>query len=235
MKTLAFLAFSGMWICGCTVQPSADDALVGQGSADQLVATGDSVIGRAPAVVQPENQLDSLGRKQGIWRTDLNGKPWKIERYKDGKRHGVQQEFWANGEIIESTYAEGLKHGAQSHYHLDSSVAVMYSWHERGNQVWIVFPWELEHHIVPVKGWSARRDSVEISVPYVSGQLMYSGYLNRGERIFDVPYGMHRSYYPNGRLRAIIDYDQDSMTIYSPQGAVLERTTPRRWRGRTAP
>lgn len=235
MKTLVFLAICGIWVCGCGVQPSAEEVSTDEGFVDQLVAPGDSLTATAHAETQAENQLDSLGRKQGNWRTDLNGKPWKVERYKDGERHGVQQEFWANGEIIESTYAEGLKHGAQSHYHPDSSVANMYSWHERGNQVWMVFPWELERYIVPVKGWSAGMDSVEIRVPYVSGQLMYSGYLNHGERILDVAYGRHRAYYPDGQLRAIIDYDQDSMTIYSPQGAVLERTTPRRWRGRTAP
>ena len=126
----------------------------------------------------------------------------------------------------------GQRHGAFTHYHPDSSAAKSYSWFENDTQQWIAFPWELESYLVPVKGWSATHDSTEIRVPYVSGPLLYQGSLNLADNIMDRPYGTHHVYYPDGSVKAAIDYDKDSMSVYSRSGQLMEVITPQQWRWR---
>ncbi|MFZ1659515.1 MAG: hypothetical protein WAT61_11860 [Flavobacteriales bacterium] len=187
-------------------------------------------------LVQGNGQLnftDVKGRKQGHWITLLNNKPWKDEYFKDGLRDSVCKEYFANGDVYQVTYANGLRNGLCSQYDPDSTTAMFQSWYENDTSVYLVFPWGLAFYIVPVKGWHADKDSVEVNVKYLSGQPLYHGYLNRSsDTTLAVPYGEHRAYYNDGSLKATVNYDKDSMVLFNKKGQVIERTTPRKWRGR---
>lgn len=178
------------------------------------------------------NYQDSAGLKQGTWKKYLNGKIWKIENYKDNFLHGKHYEYWANGEVMQTDYRYGIRHGYFLHYNPDSTFGNFVTYWENGQKVWSAFPWELESYIVPIKGFLTERDKVEIKVPYNSGKLMYQGTIvakggNSGRAI-----GLHKAYYESGELKATVDYDKDSINVYSKDGKLIESEKIDKWRGR---
>lgn len=179
------------------------------------------------------NFTDAKGRKQGHWLTKLNGKIWKDEYFKNDLRDSVCKEYFANGDVYIDTYTNGVRNGLRMKYHPDSVSADFQSLYISDTSIYLVFPWELASYIVPVKGWRTDKDSVEVDVKYLTGQPLYHGYLNRSVG-YDgaVPYGDHRAYYEDGSLKAIINYDVDSLVVFDRYGQILERTTPRKWHGR---
>ena len=179
------------------------------------------------------NFTDAKGKKQGHWVTMLNGKPWKDEHYEDGLRDGLCKEYFANGDVYQTTYVSGVRNGLCNEYQPDSATAVFQSLYVNDTSVYLVFPWDLAYFIVPVKGWRVDKDSVEVDVKYLSGQPLYHGYFNRSSgNTRAAPYGEHRAYYEDGALKAAIDYDKDSMVVYNRRGQEIERLTPWQWRGR---
>ena len=111
-------------------------------------------------------------------------------------------------------------------------MATHYGLYTHNVQQWLVFPWELEAYIVPVKGGSTRLDSVTYFVPYLSGDSLYHGHMRAAEKLKDRYYGVHRAYDPGNKLKAIIDYDQDSMWVFDRAGRLTERTKPHLWQGK---
>ena len=211
--------------------PNADStAMVGDNPT--VVESGQEPID-APQGTEVLNEVDSLGRKQGHWVLHYRGKPWKDENYKDGVLDGLRKEHWANGEVIENEYSMGVLDGRARHYHPDSSFAMYQSFYENGEPVYLVFPWELATYIVPVKGWRAWRDSVEVKVDWLNGKHMYHGYLRVSEPdSLTSAFGMHQAYYEDGTLKATIDYDRETIVLFDRSGKVVEQTTPSRWRGK---
>ncbi|MFM9984633.1 MAG: toxin-antitoxin system YwqK family antitoxin, partial [Flavobacteriales bacterium] len=121
------------------------------------------------------NYADAAGKKQGIWKSYLNGKLWKEENFKDNVLHGKSKVYNSDGAIQESHYFDGQLHGLILDYYPDSTSAHYAAYYEQDKHVWTAYPWELESYIVPVKGFHSSKDTVEISVPYNSGKTMYVG------------------------------------------------------------
>jgi len=174
---------------------------------------------------------DSAGFKQGTYTTYLQGKVWKIERYKDDQLHGQHFEYLANGEVLRTDYVNGVRNGYFLHYNPDSIFGKFVTFWQDGRKLWSAFPWELNSYLVPVKGFLSELDSVEIKVPYNSGQLMYTGLIaTRGGGRAE-PIGHHVAFYESGSVKASIDYDADSIRIFSREGELIKSETISSWQG----
>lgn len=168
------------------------------------------------------NFTDSLGRKQGEWHKYLYGKLWKIENYKDNLLHGKFYKYFGNGEVISVEYVNGIQHGYDLHYHPDSTSARFCSFFEHGEKIWFTFPEIIEIYNSSVKGQSIYRDTVEMIVPYNSGKILYKGtFISNGDN-YAKEIGIHKSYYESGEIKALIDYDNDSIILYSKEGKIIE-------------
>lgn len=180
------------------------------------------------------NYRDEAGLKQGIWKHYLKGKIWKIEPYKDNLLHGQHYEYWANGEVMRTDYVNGIKHGYDLHYAPDSTSGSFVRFWEQGENVWAAFPWELESYIVPVKGFHTSRDTVEIKVPYNTGELMYQGTIARKSNSSRMGHGVgiHQAFYASGELKARVDYTRDTIYIFNKRGQLIESEKIGVWRGR---
>lgn len=178
------------------------------------------------------NQKDKNGLKQGVWETYRNGKIWKRENYKDDQLHGKQYEYHGKGEVTLTAYRLGVIEGYQLRYHTDSSFANFISYYENGKHLWSAFPWELCDYIVPVKGFLTEEQRVEIRVPYNSGQRMYVGTVVNTTTSGIVPIGIHKAYYETGELKALVNYDQDSIYIYNVRGNKIFSDRIKQWKGR---
>ena len=175
----------------------------------------DSIVENTQFNEEEYNLKDSQGRKQGKWITMLNGKPWKIEFYKDNKLHGQCFNFWANGEVMRMEYEHGKRHGYYLHYQPDSTVARFVVYYQNDTAIWHGFPSELALYFIPIKGFSSEIDSVYVKVPYVSGNLMYEGWVKNNKNNQTVPIREHKVYFESGKLQAKIDYALDTMIIYN--------------------
>lgn len=178
------------------------------------------------------NYRDSEGLKQGTWKVFLNGKIWKIENYKDNLLNGKHYEYLADGEILQTDYVNGIKHGYFLHYDPKCTFARFVTYRENGQSVWSAFPWELESYIVPIKGFITNRDKIEINVPYNSGKLMYNGTIVSNEGKLVNAIGLHTAYYESGEIKALVDYDSDTIKIFNKDGELIESEKIDNWRGR---
>jgi antitoxin component YwqK of YwqJK toxin-antitoxin module len=188
-----------------------------------------------PAITKDTlNYRDEAGLKQGIWKHYLKGKIWKIEPYKDNLLHGQHYEYWANGEVMRTDYVNGIKHGYYLHYEPASTSGRVVSFYDQGEYVWSAFPWDLESFIVPVKGFHTSRDTVEIKVPYNTGELMYKGSIvgERNSSRMSHGVGIHQAYYATGELKARVDYTIDTIYIFNKRGQLVESEKIDDWRGR---
>src|SRR5690554_8197661 len=166
------------------------------------------------------NFTDSLGRKQGKWEKYYNNKIAKKEFYKDGKLEGKCYEYWANGEILESTYKNGIRQGYFMHYEPNTSSAKFLTFWKDNQKLWSTFPIMIETDFVPVKGFiNSTNKEIEIVVPYISGKTLSIGTINEEGR----PIGKQRIYYKTQEPKTLIDYDVDSIKIYSKTGKLLEK------------
>lgn len=182
----------------------------------------DSIIENTQFNEEEYNLKDSQGRKQGKWITMLNGKPWKIEFYKDNKLHGQCFNFWANGEVMRMEYEHGKRHGYYLHYQPDSTVARFVVYYQNDTAIWHGFPSELVLYFIPIKGFSSEIDSVYVKVPYVSGNLMYEGWVKNDSEYNTHAIGLHKLYYETGQLKAWINYSEDSIIVYNKKMGVLK-------------
>lgn len=170
------------------------------------------------------NRTDENGLKQGRWEYFLGDNLWKVENYKDGLLNGKVQEYLANGEIRERNYVLGIREGYSLHYHPDSLVGRFISFYKHDSTIWFGFPEALKYCYFPVKEFSCSVDSVDVKIPYNTGELMYEGKIiqesNRGK-----PVGTHFVYYKSGIVEAKIDYDSDSLFIFDEKGKLTQQFT----------
>ena len=181
------------------------------------------------------NYTDATGKKQGIWKSYLNGKLWKEENFKDNVLHGKSKIYNADGGINESHYAAGQLDGLLLNYYPDSTSANYAAYYEHGSHVWSAYPWELESYIVPVKGFHTSKDTVEINVPYNSGKNMYVGTIVSTDSNHAKGIGIHRAYYESGGIKAIVNYDKMRITIFNQNGSVYGESDVNVWKGNKLP
>lgn len=79
--------------------------------------------------------------------------------------------------------------------------------------------------IVPVKGFITKLDTVEVRVPYNSGKLMYKGTIIGNADLYHETIGIHKAYYETGELKAIVDYNNNKIEIFSKNGETIEIST----------
>jgi len=177
------------------------------------------------------NFTDINGLKQGLWKTYWNKKIWKEERYKDGHLHGINREYFANGEIIQSKYINGVKHGLSIHYHPDSSAARFITLWDNDKAIWLAFPNILESSFVSLKGFILHIDSAKLEIPYVSGKLLYSGTIIKKEPDINLgyPIGIHKVFYETGELKALVDFDSRKLTVYDKGGEIIREEPILEW------
>jgi len=168
------------------------------------------------------NIKDAQGRKQGKWVTFLYGKPWKVDFYKNNKLHGQCYEYLANGEVLRTDYINGKRYGYYLHYQPDSTVARFVVYYQNDTAIWHGFPSELVLYFIPIKGFSSEIDSVYVKVPYVSGNLMYEGWVKNDSEYNTHARGLHKLYYETGQLKAWINYSEDSIIVYNKKMGVLK-------------
>lgn len=174
------------------------------------------------------NFKDAQGRKQGKWVTFLYGKPWKVDFYKNNKLHGQCYEYLANGEVMRTDYINGKRYGYFLHYHPDSIVADFVSYYENDTFIWFAFPVELKRYFVPIKGFVSSADSVYIKIPYTSGLLFYEGMIQADAEQNGLAVGIHKLYYETGQLNAWVNYEEDSIIVYSKNGDILKSSKVKR-------
>lgn len=161
------------------------------------------------------NYTDVNGLKQGRWETYWNGKIAKREFFRDGKLHGVCENYQGN-EVWKTSYSHGIRNGISGLYAPKNSYATFITYWNDGKKVWSVFPWDLNESIIPIKGFlSEVEDTSEVVVHFNSGQLMYSGKIVGNDA---VPVLIHTSYYETGELRAVINYDKDTIHVFEKNG-----------------
>lgn len=168
------------------------------------------------------NYQDRLGRKQGEWKIYSKDQLVKREFYENNKLEGKSIEYFANGEVLETAYKNGDREGYAMLYSPNSSAAKFVTFWKENKKMWATFPNLIENSFLPDKGFiNSTNKEVEIIVPYVSGETLLIGTIDKN----GIPIGKHRVYYETQELKAIIDYDSDSLRIFTRTG-VLEET---RW------
>lgn len=177
------------------------------------------------------NQFDNNGLKQGKWKIYRNGKLLELEEYKDGKLNGTSTSYDTHGAVtFTREFKNGQEHGYTTVYHQvyseEYKTAKMVIYFENGVKQWWAFPWDLEENIIPAKGFHLEStiDTVHVKVSYISGSPLYDGVVSRigGEYGGPKRIGLHKSYYPDGQLRSIVQYDIDSIFLFDEQGQPLE-------------
>ena len=168
------------------------------------------------------NIVDSLGRKTGKWETKVNGEIWKTEFYEQGKLHGLQTQKLNNGEILETRYIKGLKHGISQQYSEGDKVAKSITIYHNGKRVFSTFPQELSNGNFKKAVLSTELDSIELKLKYLSGKKLYQGKIIKESSIKGVPGGQHKVFYENGKTKFLLDYDIDSMYSYDKKGKPVD-------------
>lgn len=172
------------------------------------------------------NYTDSNGWKQGKWI--LRG--WKneiieIKTYKNDTLHGLYQKL--NGTPSDEKYIMGKREGYQYTYYKNPTRLLSVSYYENDSSIWTGFPAANESILTPVKHFQSTRDSIFIRAPYENGKTWYEGSfclkpskLNNG-RIMTYSYGLHKMYFRNGKLKGVVDYDNEIIQEYDSLGNEL--------------
>lgn len=182
----------------------------------------DSIIENTGDVLYDEtslNKTDDNGLKQGVWEIQYNNKLWKRENFKNGKLNGKCFEFSANGEIHETQYINGIRDGYYLHYEPKSKSSKFLTRWEQGDKVWSTFPVQIEKDLIPVKGFIYRgKDTIQITIPFNSGKTLSIGSIVKGGK----PIGKHVIYYETQEIKAIVNYETDSVKTFDIQGDLIE-------------
>lgn len=176
------------------------------------------------------NYTDELGQKQGKWNILLKGVLWKTEFYKDDKLNGKCTEFYPNGDISESSYVAGKRHGYFNHNVPDSKVPKVTAYWQNGKRLWTAFPSVLQEFLISIKPFHIEADSVFIDIPYNSGKTFYRGLVTNTNENKAKEKGIHYFYFESGRARATLNYDKDRMVVLDEEGNVVTKSTITKWR-----
>ncbi len=247
-KTVCLIC-CGYLLLGCNSEISTDKTFKGKSSIDSVQVTVDSTSGisclkhfKKEVFIDYQdqdtiyNQLDGLGRRQGFWKDSIDGHLFKFAFYKNGKLDGLLLRY-GDGRR-EQMYKNGQRHGLHKwFYSVNDPSPYSTAYYENDSLIWHAFPWEMTDYLIPIKGYSCRKDSVLFKMYYESGELMYQGVItNTDPRIQTTLYpakGIHKAYYQNGQLKARIDYDDFYMEVYDSMGVRMFQDSLWKWRGRT--
>jgi hypothetical protein len=185
-----------------------------------------------PILIQDTLQFtDENGLKQGLWKEYLNGKLWKEERYLNNTLHGLCNEYGEDGVIYQSSYNNGKKNGLSQTFIPGSVTALFATFYLNDDHQWLAYPYEMVQYIVPVKGPRTELDSTTIKIYYLSGQLLYEGKFHGSKTGAAQGFGIHNSYYENGKNRSVLNYNSDSITTYDQKGNMQQMSGIRKYRG----
>lgn len=172
------------------------------------------------------NFTDSNGWKQGQWIRWSKGKLVENYMYKNDTLNGHYVT-----EKGEGYYKNGRMDGYQFSYLRDREDIQMVNFYIDGVHIWGGFPSEGQKFVVPVKEFHISVDSTYVVCPNIYGSTWYEGSfcllpdsLNNG-RLLPHRYGIHRVYHNNGNLKAIVDYDEETIQEFDSLGEMSHHTT----------
>ena len=175
------------------------------------------------------NFRDDNGLKQGKWIRKLKGEIIEIAHYKNDTLNGYFQSYEFGGGY-EGKYENGQRQGIFLNWHVNKKSLLAVTLYKNDKQVWMGFPSADEHYLFLQKGFQIEIDSVFIQAPYENGETWYEGHfclrpsnMNKG-RLMTYPYGNHKIYFRNGKIRGIVDYSNEMIQEYDSKGNELYRT-----------
>tara|TARA_R110002124_G_scaffold186179_1_gene353711 strand:- start:445 stop:1137 length:693 start_codon:yes stop_codon:yes gene_type:complete len=171
------------------------------------------------------NYTDSNGWKQGQWIRKWNGKLIEKYSYVNDSLNGHYETDHGEG-----YYINGQKDGFQFSYYGQKDSILMLNFYADGNHIWGGFPAAGRDFVIPLKDFHISVDSTYVKAPYINGQTWYEGRfcllpdsLNNGRHL-PHRYGVHKVYHLNGNLKAIVDYNKESIQEFDSLGNEKYRT-----------
>ncbi len=169
------------------------------------------------------NHIDSNGLKQGMWISRSNKNRIKhIETFLNDTLNG----YWfeeSNGFQKEGYYEKGLKQGYFWCYRLNhnrfNKSAYNFNiyqefFYKNDTISWMALPEKEMGYLVPLDDYiTSNLDSVYAKGVYRNGSVWFEGaYINKNH------VGIHRVYFPNGKLHGEIDYDKNTVIEFDSLG-----------------
>lgn len=216
MKTILILMILGLAV-SCSTKTSEKNVKT-LALADSINITKQT---SNPTLNQPSvSMMDtSETSKSEIRPRYYNGKVIKKERYLNSKLHGESVEYLANNDIHLTRYSAGKREGYSMLYSPNQSTAQFVTYWRNNQQVWSAFPSMIEADLIPIKGFNnSSGEEIEIVVPFVSGKTLLKGKIDQDGK----PSGKHRIYFETQELRAIVDYENDSIQFFSKLGILVK-------------
>lgn len=180
---------------------------------------------------QTINLSDSLGLKQGRWSfTNKQGEK-ETYTYKNDTLNGyycLGNWGWRH----QGTYKNGIKDNIQWTYSGNKGVHV--SFLKNGTTLWSANFNADKNNIIPVKGFQIPYDTtLYLIAPYPSGKKWYEGQFISTKKFRSTSHpgfhtymiGIHKIYFEEGALKAIVDYDHHTITEFNSEGRKLYSTT----------
>ncbi len=164
------------------------------------------------------NEVDTLGRKTGKWETEVDGKVWKTEFFKEGKLHGLQTQNLDNGKVLETNFSMGKKNGVSQEYMNGAKVADYLTIYKNDKRVFSTFPKDLFAGNFKKIIYSTELDSIDLKIKYVSGKKLYEGKILKKSNIRGVPVGIHQVFHENGKVKFELNFETDTIYTYNPKG-----------------
>jgi hypothetical protein len=165
------------------------------------------------------NFTDSNGWKQGQWIRKWKDKLVENYTYVNDTLNGPYETDHGEG-----YYKNGQKEGLQFSYYGKKESILMVNYYANGNHIWGGFPAAGRDFVIPIKDFHISIDSTYVKAPYVNGQTWYEGSfcllpdsMNNG-RLLPYRYGVHKVYYMNGNLKAIVDYNKETIQEFDSLG-----------------
>lgn len=171
------------------------------------------------------NFTDSNGLKQGQWIRKWKGKLVEKYTYVNDTLNGHYETDHGEG-----YYVNGQKDGFQFSYYGEKESILMVNFYTDGNHIWGGFPAAGRDFVIPLKDFHISVDSTYVKAPYINGQTWYEGRfcllpdsLNNG-RLLPHRYGVHKVYHMNGNLKAIVDYNKETIQEFDSLGNEIYHT-----------
>lgn len=180
---------------------------------------------------QTDNFTDHLGLKQGRWSFTNKQGERETYTYKNDTLNG----YYCLGNWVwryVGTYKNGMKDNIQWTY--SGNKAVNVSFWKDGKTLWLANFSADKDKIIPLKGFQISNDTtLYIIAPYPSGKKWYEGqFINtnhfkstRQSGFHTYMTGIHKIYFEEGTLKAIVDYDHQTITEFNSEGRKLYSTT----------
>lgn len=179
------------------------------------------------AFVSRLNSIDSLGYRQGTWITkNTDNEIKETHHYLNDTLNGYWYENH-HGFTQRGYYENGLRQGffwtirTGDYDRLDVSLAtnlLVYTviFYQNDTAMWLMSPETDIGRLVPVRGPYSELDSVYTEAEYLNGTRWYEGSFSQGRRV-----GIHKIYFPNGKLFGTVNYETGIVMEYDSLGHFL--------------